>query len=68
MDFEVASLALECYMNEKQTNKLIELVNRVAHGLDPFTLKSHKEIQDTWNLSAERLTKVCYIYFLMKST
>lgn len=58
MDFEVASLALECHMNENQTNKLVDLLNRATHGLDVFTLKNHKEIQNIWDLSAERLTKV----------
>ncbi|KAF9059913.1 hypothetical protein BDP27DRAFT_1495856, partial [Rhodocollybia butyracea] len=57
MDFEVASLALECHMNEKQTNKLVNLLNHAARGLDAFTLKDHKEIQNIWDLSAERLTK-----------
>ncbi|KAF9023317.1 hypothetical protein BDP27DRAFT_1457290 [Rhodocollybia butyracea] len=57
MDFEVASLALESHMNEKQTNKLIDLLNCAAHGHDAFTLKNYAEMQSTWDLSAERLTK-----------
>ncbi|KAF9060741.1 hypothetical protein BDP27DRAFT_1452568 [Rhodocollybia butyracea] len=57
MDFEVASLALESHMNEKQTNKLIDLLNCAARGHDAFTLKNYAEMQSTWDLSAERLTK-----------
>lgn len=61
MDFEVALLALDCHMNKRKTDKLINLIYRAAHGLDAFTLKDHQEIQNTWDLAAERLTKVCFI-------
>ncbi|KAJ3925046.1 MAG: hypothetical protein NXY57DRAFT_866726, partial [Lentinula lateritia] len=57
MDFEVALLALDCHMNKRKTDKLINLIYRAAHGLDAFTLKDHQEIQNTWDLAAERLTK-----------
>ncbi|KAF8832795.1 hypothetical protein HHX47_DHR1001873 [Lentinula edodes] len=57
MDFEVASLALDCHMNKQKTDKLINLIYRAARGLDAFTLKDHQEIQNTWDLAAERLTK-----------
>ncbi|KAJ3879833.1 hypothetical protein F5051DRAFT_438442 [Lentinula edodes] len=67
MDFEVASLALDCHMNKQKTDKLINLIYCAARGLDAFTLKDHQEIQNTWDLAAERLTKfrktevvVCY--------
>ncbi|KAJ3966423.1 hypothetical protein EV361DRAFT_854341 [Lentinula raphanica] len=56
-NFEVAALALECFMNERQTNKLIALMHRVARGLDQFTLKDHNEVQRTWDLAADRSTK-----------
>ncbi|KAH7870089.1 uncharacterized protein C8R40DRAFT_1073545 [Lentinula edodes] len=57
IDFEVASLALDCHMNKQKTDKLINLIYRAACGLDAFTLKDHQEIQNTWDLAAERLTK-----------
>lgn len=58
-DFDVAALALECSMNTDQTNKFVELMYRVAHGNDAFTLKNSQEIQKTWDLASERSTKVC---------
>jgi hypothetical protein len=45
-DFEVAELALECAMNTKQTGRLLELMNRVAQGLDRFTLSNTKDLYD----------------------
>ncbi|KAJ3858689.1 hypothetical protein EV359DRAFT_51930 [Lentinula novae-zelandiae] len=57
MDFEVATLALECSMNDKQTEKLIMLLNHVQQGFDKCTLKDYKEVQDTWDLAAEKSTK-----------
>ncbi|KAF8829783.1 hypothetical protein HHX47_DHR2000053 [Lentinula edodes] len=59
MDFEVATLALECSMNDKQTEKLIMLLNHVQQGFDKCTLKDYKEVQDTWDLAAEKSTKAC---------
>ncbi|KAJ3834010.1 hypothetical protein F5878DRAFT_697660 [Lentinula raphanica] len=56
-DFEVAALALDCFMNEQQTNRLITLIHRVARGLDNFSLKDYNEVQRTWDLAAERSTK-----------
>lgn len=57
-DFEIAALSLECSMNEDQTTKLMGILNRVVSGRDKFTLKDYKEIQSTWDLAAERSTKV----------
>ncbi|KAE9407876.1 hypothetical protein BT96DRAFT_1033699 [Gymnopus androsaceus JB14] len=56
-DFNVAALALDCHMNESQTNKLVELLRHVAFGLDNFSLKGYDEIQKTWDWAAERSTK-----------
>ncbi|KAL0564298.1 hypothetical protein V5O48_017752 [Marasmius crinis-equi] len=44
-------------MNAEQTNKLIKLIQRVAYGLDNFTINSHAEMQTLWDLAAERSTK-----------
>ncbi|KAJ3871596.1 hypothetical protein F5051DRAFT_433729 [Lentinula edodes] len=57
MDFEAATLALECSMNDKQTEKLIMLLNHVQQGFYKCTLKDYKEVQDTWDLAAEKSTK-----------
>lgn len=57
-DFDVAALALDCYMNAKQSDRLIQLLHRVREQRDEFTLKDNKEMQKTWDLAAERSTKV----------
>ncbi|KAE9407194.1 hypothetical protein BT96DRAFT_963207 [Gymnopus androsaceus JB14] len=57
VDFDAAALALDCHMNERQTNKLVELLRCVAFGLNNFTLKNYDEIQTTWDQAAERSTK-----------
>ncbi|KAJ3897963.1 hypothetical protein F5879DRAFT_995325 [Lentinula edodes] len=76
IDFEVASLALDCHMNKQKTDKLINLIYRAARGLDAFTLKDHQEIQNTWDLATERLTKsklparvvpLCVVFYADKS-
>lgn len=58
-DFEIATLSLECHMNEDQTTKLMSILDCVVSGRDEFTLKDYKEIQTTWDLAAEQSTKVC---------
>ena len=63
-DFDAAALALDCHMNESQTNKLVELLRRVAYGLDNFTLKNYDEIQTTWDWAAERSTNVSVTEFI----
>ncbi|KAF5387276.1 hypothetical protein D9757_006821 [Collybiopsis confluens] len=57
VDFEVAALALESFMSEDQTNRLIDILNRVACGRDNFTLVDHKETQKLWDLAAEQTVK-----------
>ncbi|KAE9393198.1 hypothetical protein BT96DRAFT_967228 [Gymnopus androsaceus JB14] len=57
VDFDAAELALDCHMNERQTNRLVELLRCVAFGLDNFTLKNYDEIQTTWDQAAEQSTK-----------
>lgn len=63
-DFEAAALALDCHMNESQTNKLVELLNRVSFGIDNFTLKNYDDMQATWDRAAERATKVTVTEFI----
>jgi hypothetical protein len=52
LDFEVASLALETVMNERQIQVLFSLLRRCADGLESFTLKNYKDLQDTWDRSS----------------
>ncbi|KAF5351395.1 hypothetical protein D9757_012622 [Collybiopsis confluens] len=44
-------------MSEDQTNRLIDILKRVARGLDNFTLGDHKEKQKLWDLAAEQTVK-----------
>lgn len=63
IDFEVATLALECSMNKQQTNTLIQLICHVQQGFDQCTLKNYDDLQEMWDSAGEKSTKVCF-YFL----
>ncbi|KAF5382826.1 hypothetical protein D9757_007323 [Collybiopsis confluens] len=57
LDFEIAALALECSMNRRQTNTLIELFQCAQQGKDRCTVQGYDELQKTWDLAAEKTTQ-----------
>lgn len=64
LDFEVAKLALDANMNEKQTNHLLEILNKLAKYAregrteETCSIKSAKEMKDLWELAAVKATQV----------
>lgn len=57
-DFEVSEFALEASLNEAQTNKLLSLIHRIADGYDKFTIMSHRQMRQLWDLASTKLVKV----------
>ncbi|TFK39111.1 hypothetical protein BDQ12DRAFT_698231 [Crucibulum laeve] len=44
-DFEFSELVLDAALNKKQTNRLIQLINRCMKGDDDFTIRNHEEMK-----------------------
>ncbi|KAJ7587834.1 hypothetical protein C8J56DRAFT_786443 [Mycena floridula] len=54
LDFEVAELALLCWMDKSKTARLISLFERASAGREEFTIKSESELQKLWDLVGKR--------------
>ncbi|KAG1838317.1 hypothetical protein F4604DRAFT_1997182 [Suillus subluteus] len=57
LEFEVAELALEAGLNNKQTDRLIKICHRCAVGKENFTFKNHKDIHVKWEAASFHITK-----------
>lgn len=58
-DFEFAEIALETGMTKGQTNAMIKLFHRcLKKGEGSFTILNRKDMEDTFKVAANRLTKV----------
>ncbi|KAG1895695.1 uncharacterized protein F5891DRAFT_1193859 [Suillus fuscotomentosus] len=57
LEFEVAELALEVGLNNKQTDRLINICHQCSLRKDSFTLKNHKDIHGKWEAVSHWITK-----------
>ncbi|KAG1879198.1 hypothetical protein F4604DRAFT_1579346 [Suillus subluteus] len=57
LEFNVAELALEAGLNNKQTDRLIKICLRSSVGKDKFTFRNHKDIHSKWEAASHRVTK-----------
>ncbi|KAG1883237.1 hypothetical protein F4604DRAFT_1737081, partial [Suillus subluteus] len=57
LEFEVAELALEVGLNNKQTDWLVKLCHRCIDGKEKFMFKNHKDIHIKWEAASVRITK-----------
>ena len=68
LDFEIAELIQETHMNERQTNSLIELINKCIEHSSDFTLKNNKDIKSIWQTARTRTSSVSLtLYSFTKS-
>ncbi|KAI0073150.1 hypothetical protein K474DRAFT_1710969 [Panus rudis PR-1116 ss-1] len=56
VDFEFAEIVLQARLSQRETDRLISLFHRCIKGEQDFTLKNHKDVQDTWKAASEQLT------------
>ena len=72
-DFEFAELALETHMNQRQIERLIEIIRKAApensQHLSPFSIHSYTDLSKLWEFARKtRARGVSYIvYFLISS-
>lgn len=59
LDFDVADFALEAALNKGQTTRLLDLLNRCAEHEEEVTIRSAKDLQDTWDRAAHKCVDVC---------
>lgn len=58
-DFEFAEIALESGMTKKQTNAMIKLFHKcIEMGNGSFTILDQEDLASTFDIAANRLTKV----------
>ncbi|KAG1890839.1 hypothetical protein F4604DRAFT_1888578 [Suillus subluteus] len=57
LEFEVAEVALEVGLNNKQTDRLVKLCHRCIDGKEKFTFKNHKDIHIKWEAASVHITK-----------
>ncbi|KIK66841.1 hypothetical protein GYMLUDRAFT_69898 [Collybiopsis luxurians FD-317 M1] len=57
MNFEIATLTLECSMNQHQTNTLLEIISCAQQGFDQCTMRNYDEVQRMWDLAADKSTQ-----------
>ncbi|KAG1898719.1 uncharacterized protein F5891DRAFT_1129341 [Suillus fuscotomentosus] len=57
LEFEVAELALEVGLNNKQMDCLINICHQCSLRKDSFMLKNHKDIHGKWEAASHRITK-----------
>lgn len=48
LDFEFAELATEARLNRSQIERLLRIMNKAAENGSQFTLRSYKDLEDTW--------------------
>jgi hypothetical protein len=58
LDFEFAELTLKAALNEKQTNELINWIQRYAKDPESFTISSHANLCHVWENASARATPV----------
>ncbi|KAG1888602.1 hypothetical protein F4604DRAFT_1877195 [Suillus subluteus] len=56
LEFEIAELALEACLNNKQTDRLIKFCNWCASRQEKFTFQNHKDIRNMWDAVSHRVT------------
>ncbi|KDR65150.1 hypothetical protein GALMADRAFT_148940 [Galerina marginata CBS 339.88] len=56
LDFEFAQLAHDAALNKRQVEKLIDLLQRCAKGVEMLTIKTPKNLADVWDQASEMLT------------
>ncbi|KAG1735148.1 uncharacterized protein EDB91DRAFT_1348420 [Suillus paluster] len=57
LKFDVAELALEAGLNNKQTDHLIKICHHNSVGKEKFTFRNHKDIHSKWEAASHRITK-----------
>jgi hypothetical protein len=57
-DFEFAELMLDSNLSKGQIDALVKLFHKCIKGDGKFTISSHKNMSDTFNIASNRLTKV----------
>ena len=58
LDFEVAELALATHMNNDEVNTLCSLIHHAANGIEKFTIQGSRDLNNLWQLAADKRTKV----------
>lgn len=58
INFEVAELAAEAHLNQSQTVRLLEILNKVAGGHSGFSLSSYADLESQWKEAEDRHPKV----------
>ncbi|PSR71516.1 hypothetical protein PHLCEN_2v12599 [Hermanssonia centrifuga] len=53
LDFEFAELTLECAMNQKQIDKLLGIVRRIANDPSQFSFNKYDDIKGAWDIAGE---------------
>ena len=58
LDFEVAEFIEENMLNKRSTEKLIQLLRRVAANINDFTIRNQADLDKQWDLASKKCTNV----------
>jgi hypothetical protein len=51
LDFEIAELSLNAHLNKADTENLLSIIRRCIETPEQFTLSSHKDLSEYWDLA-----------------
>lgn len=67
-DFEFADIVHDAALNEKQTKRLINLIQRCQGAPGSFTFRKHKDLKNSLEDASKLLTPVTTISPLLRAT